>query len=117
MDKLLVLNGKSYKAADFDVNMLCDFEDAGISIGDGIDKKMFSVVRRYAASCMNTDLATAGDEVSAHIKNGGSLDEIFEVFTKAVEESGFFRSTKTDEEQTTSKGTRKKKSESEDVIS
>ena len=116
MDRLLTLNGRSYKAADFDLNLICDFEDRGISIED-IGKKMFNVIRQYCASSMNVDPKTAGDEISAHIANGGSLEDISDVMSAAMESSGFFRPEQKNKSQTGSKRTGKKKSESEDVTS
>ena len=116
MDRLLKLNGKTYKAAEFDLNLICDFEDRGISIDD-IGKKMFSVIRQYCASSMNVDPKTAGEEISAHIANGGSFEDISDVMESAMGDSGFFRPEQKDKNQTSSKRTSKKKSESEDVTS
>ena len=116
MDRLLTINGKSYKAAEFDLNLLCDFEDVGISL-ENIDSKMFNVIRQYVASSMNVDAKTAGREISEHMKNGGDLDEISDVMSKMMEDSGFFRKKQKGEKTGTSTRTRKKKSESEEVTS
>ena len=43
MDRLLTINGKNYKAAEFDVNFMCEMEDNGIQIED-IDKNMFKTI-------------------------------------------------------------------------
>ena len=116
MDRLLTINGKTYKAAEFDLNLMCDFEDAGVSL-ESIDNKMFSVVRQYVAICMNTDVRVAGSEINEHMKKGGSIDDIIDVMNEMMQDSGFFRQTQTDENQGDSKRTGKKKSESEEVIS
>ena len=116
MDRLLTINGKSYKATEFDLNLLCDFEDAGISL-DSIDSKMFNVIRQYVASSMNTDVKTAGREISEHLKNGGTLEDISDVMSDMMNDSGFFR-TKSENPQTgDSTRTRKKRAESEEVTS
>ena len=116
MDRLLKLNGRTYKAADFDLNLICDFEDRGITLDD-ISNKMFSVLRQYVASSVETDVKTAGNMLSEHLKNGGKLEDISDVMSAAMEDSGFFRSTSESKDQTTSTRTRKKKSESEEVTS
>ena len=114
MDRLLTLNGRSYKAADFDLNLICDFEDRGISLDD-ISNKMFNVIRQYVASSMNTDPKTAGVEISAHLNNGGKLEDISDVMTAAMEDSGFFRTKPKNEDSGSQTRTRKKKAESEEV--
>lgn len=116
MTKLLILNGKSYKAAPFDVNLVCDFEESGISLED-IENKMFSVLRAYVAASVGCDIRTAGRIMSEHVNNGGALEDIAEVMTVAMNESGFFRDQQTSEETPTPARTRKKKAENEEVIS
>ena len=114
MDRLLTINGKSYKAAEFDVNFMCEMEDNGIQLED-LDKKMFKTLRMYVALSMNVDPKTAGAAISDHLRNGGSLEDISDVMADMMQESDFFRSTPTNEETTSQKRARKKKSESEDV--
>ena len=116
MDRLLTINGRSYKAAEFDLNLLCDFEDAGIAL-EKIDSKMFNVIRQYAASTMNMDVKAAGAEISEHMRNGGSLEDIADVMSEMMNDSGFFRKKQTDKTTGDTKRTRKtrQKSESEDV--
>ena len=116
MDRLLTINGKSYKAAEFDLNVLCDFEDAGIAL-DKIDTKMFNTIRQYAACSMGVDAKTAGREISEHLKNGGEMEDIANVMADMMSDSGFFRKKQTDEKTGNTKRTRTKKSESEEVIS
>ena len=115
MDRLLTLNGKSYKAADFDLNLICDFEDRGISLDD-IGNKMFNVLRQYVATSMGVDAKTAGTVISEHLANGGRLDDISDVMSAAMEDSGFFRTAQENKETTNSTRTKKKK-ESEEVTS
>lgn len=114
MDRLLTLNGKTYKAIPFDLNLICDYEDVGISLDD-IDKKMFNVIRQYVATSMNADPRTAGREISEHLANGGNLEDISNVMSEMMSDSGFFRKKQTDENSGSQKRTRKKKSESEEV--
>ena len=116
MDRLLTINGKSYKAAEFDVNFMCAMEDNGIQIEE-VDKKMFNTIRMYVALSMGTDVVSAGKAISDHLKNGGSLEEISETMSAMMSESDFFRSKPKDKETSSQKGTRKKRSESEEVTS
>ena len=117
MDRLLTLNGRSYKAADFDLNLVCDFEDRGISLDD-IGNKMFSVIRQYVASSMGVDPKTAGAAITEHLSNGGTLEDISDVMSAAMEDSGFFRTASKNKTSAGQKGTRKtKKSEGEEVTS
>ena len=114
MDRLLKINGKSYKAAEFDVNFMCDLEDRNVDL-DNIDKKMFSLVRMYAALSMGVDVREAGKEISEHLKNGGELEDISSVMSEMMDDSDFFRSEQKNESQTNSKGTRTKKTESKEA--
>lgn len=116
MDRLLKINGNSYKAAKFDLNLVCDLEDQGISMED-FGKKMFGAVRFYFAKCAGVDTQVAGEILTQHIRTGGKLDDVMEVIMEEMKESGFFPTEQTEEEQTTTTRTRKKKSENEDVIS
>ena len=116
MDRLLTLNGKSYKAAEFDLNLICDFEERGISLED-IGKKMFSVVRQYVAASMGVEPYVAGKEITTFIENGGEFEYIANVMDSAINDSGFFRTPPKSKTSASQKGTRKKKSEDEEVTS
>lgn len=102
--KMITINGKAYVRADMDYNMLCDLEDAGISLSE-IKGKSMSFIRAYIARCMNTDTETAGKELNAHFVNGGSFEGIMDVIKEVIDESGFF--------QALGKGTEKETSTSE----
>ena len=85
-----VINGKTYKAKEFNFNTLCDMDDYGVSLQD-IAKKPMSFIRAYIALCMNATLEDAGSEIEGHLIGGGNLDDIYGVMNKELEESGFFR--------------------------
>ena len=116
MDRLLTINGKQYKAAEFDVNFMCDLEDNHIKL-DEIDDNMFKVMRMYVASTMGVDVKSAGKAMSEHMANGGSLEDFSYMMSQMMEESHFFRSASKNKESTSPKRTGKKKSESEEVTS
>lgn len=90
-NEMICVNGKNYKAKDLNFNFLCDLGENGIEIND-IGTKVLSALRVYIAFCMNTDVETAGNEISLHCINGGTLDELAKVFNQKAEESDFFRS-------------------------
>lgn len=88
--KTFTVNGKEYKAKAFDFNMMCDFEDMGISIED-MGKKPMAVVRAYFALCAGKGKEFAGKEMEAHLINGGSFDDVVSAMSEEMEKSDFFR--------------------------
>lgn len=91
MNKMFAINGKSYKAKEFDFNLLCDLEDQGLSLDD-IDKKPMSLVRTYLSFCAGITKEMAGKEIEAHIENGGKFNDVVEAMSDMMKDSGFFRS-------------------------
>lgn len=85
------LAGKDIVAREFDFNLMCEFEDNGISLQE-MGKKTMSLVRSYVASCLYVDSMTAGKLIEQHMIGGGNFDEVMEVMSKQMEESDFFRS-------------------------
>ena len=87
----MTINGKFYREAELDFNTVCEMENMGVSIVNGIEDNIMSAARAYAAICMHKPLMLAGAEIEAHIVNGGALVDILEPFTKKANESGFFQ--------------------------
>ena len=105
--KTFTINNKVITAKEFDLNMVCDLEEAGVSLDD---KKMkFSFIRAYLAMCANITTEKAGKELEEHVKNGGSLEDIANVIGEMIEESGFFRALSKDEEQEVAEPEKQKK--------
>ena len=115
MNRLLTINGKSYKAAEFDVNFMCEMEDNGIQLEE-VNKKMFKMIRMYVALSMGVDPVEAGKAISEHLRNGGALEDISDVMSEMMEESDFFRSEQKNKNQTSPARTRKKKTESDEEV-
>ena len=82
------INNKNYTIPELNYNTLCDLEDMGVSLAE-MDKKIFSTIRGFLALTMNNDYEKAGEEIEAHLKNGGSLDDAVKDIAKAVDQSGF----------------------------
>lgn len=114
MTKVFNVNGKTYKAKEFDFNLLCDLEEQGLSLED-IDKKPMSLIRTYLAFCGNLTKEQAGKEIEQHIENGGKFNDVVETMSKQMQDSGFFRSLsqtgETEETEETSTESQKKSKE------
>lgn len=95
--KSITINNKKYPVKEFDFNMVCELEDMGVSIED-LPTKPMSVVRAYAGICMGMDSLDSGKELENHLVGGGNFDEVLEVISYEVENSGFFRSLNKTEE-------------------
>lgn len=91
MVKLFNVNGKQYRAKEFDFNLLCDFEDQGLSLED-IDSKPMSLIRTYLAFCGNITKEEAGKEIEAHLIGGGKFTDVVDAMSEQMQDSGFFRS-------------------------
>ena len=91
MNKLFVVNGKSYRAKEFDFNFLCELEGKHLSL-DEIDKKPMSLVRAYLAFSANITDEQAGVEIEKHLENGGKFNDVVEIMSQQMQDSGFFRS-------------------------
>ena len=89
MTKLFTVNGKSYRAKEFDFNFLCDLEDQNLSLED-IDKKPMSLIRSYLAFSADITKEQAGIEIEKHLENGGKFNDIVEIMGQQMQDSGFF---------------------------
>ena len=91
MKKTFTINGKKYTPKVFDFNLLCDMEDAGVTL-ESMTKKPMSAVRAYFTACYGGDAEGAGREIEQHIINGGEMTELMNAMSDAMSESDFFRS-------------------------
>lgn len=86
------LNNKDYNAKKLDYNAVCDLYDLGTDISTLSNGINFSSIRNFIAVLIfNNDTELAGKEINDHIVNGGKLEDIVEIITKSVEDSGFFQ--------------------------
>lgn len=84
------INGKEYKSKTFDFNLMCDLEDAGLSMED-IAAKPMSMIRKYFAMCAGKSVDYAGKQIQEHIVNGGTLDDFVTVMQEEIKNSDFFQ--------------------------
>lgn len=89
--KTFTVNGKEYRAKEFDFNLMCDLEDMGVSLTEAGTKPM-SMVRAYFGICTGKGKEFAGKEMEQHLINGGSFDDVVNAMNEEMEKSDFFRS-------------------------
>lgn len=88
--KSFVVNGITYAPKPFTYNTICDLEDMGVSLQDMQNKPM-SVVRAYFAVCTGKGAEFAGEQIEAHVINGGDFTAVLEAMNEEMEKSDFFR--------------------------
>lgn len=91
------INGKTYKIPEMDFNMICDLEEAGVSILE-LDEKPISSLRGFLSVIGEMSLEEAGNEIQEHLMKDGSIDEIVTEVMLALVNSGFFQALLSPEE-------------------
>lgn len=81
------------KELDF-YNLVCDLEGAGIDVmaltSGGLDRtKLFTTVRALLAVMIGVSQKDAGTLIGQHLKNEGSLEDVFGVFVDAMNDANF----------------------------
>ena len=88
MEKFTI-NGKTYvmnKELDFNYLVMLDKNDVKVTNVTGI-----AAINCFFAYISGLSEEQAGNEITEHIKNGGSLEDVANAYVKALDESGFFR--------------------------
>lgn len=84
-----------YPVADLDfTNLVCDLEGQGVDVmsmlDGGVDRsKLMTITRALLAVMTGVPVKEAGRMLTQHLGNGGTLDDIFGVFTDAMADAGF----------------------------
>lgn len=84
-----------YPVTDLDfTNLVCDLEAQGIDVmsmmDNGFDRaKIMTTARAFLAVMTGLPAKDAGRLITQHIGHGGSLEDIFSVFTDAMTDAGF----------------------------
>lgn len=86
----LELNAKTYEIEGFTFGTLCALEERKISITD-LTRKPMSFLRDFIGIQTGLDRATVEKEITEHIVNGGSMEDLMNTITESLEESGFFQ--------------------------
>ena len=87
---MIKINGKEYNDLEIDFNMVCELNAMGIDVFK-YNRSPLPALRAYFALCSGLDEQTAGEELEAHIVNGGDISELSGAFVKHLTESGFFK--------------------------
>ena len=93
--------GQTYPVNDLDfTNLVCDLEGQGIDVmsmlDGGLDRtKLMTMTRAILAVMTGLPVQDAGKLLTQHLGNGGSLDDIFGVFSDAMADAGFGNSPQT----------------------
>lgn len=106
MKKTFNLNGIDVVAKEVDFNLVCDLDELGVSL-ESIGTKPMNALRGYVAVCIGGSLADAGMLLQEHMVNGGTIEEVLNVFVAKMEESDFFRQISKMENKETPKTTKK----------
>lgn len=86
----MIINGKNYRPAALTFNNVCNMEEMGANLNEAQSKSM-SLLRAYLAVSMNVTAEVAGNEMEAHVINGGDFTELGECLEEALKDSGFFQ--------------------------
>lgn len=84
-----------YPVAELDfTNLVCDLEGQGVDVmsmmDGGLDRtKLMTITRALLAVMTGLPVKEAGKMLTQHLSNGGSLDDIFGVFTDSMTDAGF----------------------------
>lgn len=108
MSKEITVNGKVYPAVEVTFNVLCDMDEMGVSIEDLDPKHILRFLRAYVAVCMKKTPEEAGEEIGAHVANGGNIEELVTAMTEAFNDGGFFRTQPEGEEAPSQENTAEK---------
>ena len=84
-----------FPVAELDfTNLVCDLEGQGIDVMSMLDgglnrAKLMTMTRGLLAVMTGLPATEAGKMLTQHLGNGGSLDDIFNVFSEAMADAGF----------------------------
>lgn len=75
-------------------NLVCDLEGTGIDVmglveGNLDRAKIFTTMRGLIAVMIGVEPVEAGKLMSDHLSNGGTIEEVFEAFTKSMQDANF----------------------------
>ena len=109
--KNVTINNKIYPNVYIGFNVMCKWAKMGIDLSSASDNPMqaFPLMQAYVAELMKSTPERAGDEIDAHLKNGGAFEDIANGLTEAFAESGFFQALSKTEEAATPKDSVKSK--------
>lgn len=102
--KTFTLNGKQYQFAEVDYNMLCDFEEQGVSLDD-MRARYMTFIRAYLAECTHLTPDEVGNEINEAVIKHEDFDKLLGDVMEAIEGSAFFQAITGSTETATPEGT------------
>lgn len=91
--RMFIVNGKEYRAKEFDFNTVCDLEDLGISLEE-MENKPLSMIRAYFQLCAGMGKVEAGKQIEQHLINGGKMEDVVKAMSDEMGASDFFQALK-----------------------
>ena len=93
----VTINGKEYTIPEVDFDAVCELEERGVDLlaADAKHPKLAITLRGIVAWIMGVDERSASREIMDHIRDGGSIIDILNGVTTAMQDSGFFGQKKT----------------------
>lgn len=87
--KSFKFNGKTVTPRALTFNAICELEDMGYDI-TALGDKTFGFIRVFLGLWTGATVEEAGVEIDEHLAGGGTLDELMDAITEAINESSFF---------------------------
>lgn len=85
------INNKKYTVPELTFEHYTKMEEQGFSIVDAFDKKQYMLMAMgFTCAVTGTDRAEAERLLTQHVLGGGSIKDIVNAFTKAINQSDFF---------------------------
>lgn len=91
------INGTEYATPALTFANLCKLEDWGLTVND-MARRPLGFLAAFVALAIGGDLETGKAAIEQHIQSGGTVDEISDELSKAVDNSGFFKGANQEEE-------------------
>ena len=87
----VIINGKNYDVPKLDFDTVCQLEENGISLlaMNEANPKIATMLRAFVAWIIGTSPRNASAEIQAHLENGGSITDLLTAITTALNDSGF----------------------------
>lgn len=111
------INNKKYNVPELTFKHFTIMEDQGFSVLDAFQKKkMFLLAMGFVCCVTGEEREEAERLIEQHVMGGGSIEEIYNAFGEAVNNSGFFKKLFQTEEKKTVKLEQASESKEEGTI-
>lgn len=89
----VTINGKKYEVPKLDFDTVCQLEENGISLLAMNDRnpKIATMLRAFTAWIIGCSPQQASVEIQSHLEAGGNITDLLTAITSALNDSGFSR--------------------------